>query len=527
MYRSIHTCTNGVRVLFGLSLMALAFASAAGQQPARKAPSPAKSHVTAAKVFTDPDGVRYTIKKLRKQDIKFHKLENDRVRVLPYFQYRLAREDKNYLYVKEYLIVDSTTQKAPELTKPVPEPVITTGSVDRLQFNAFDSGLPTKGQWRNNFEIADLNRDGHWDIIHGPPRKGGGGGPRVFLGDSAGHWRLWTEAVYPPASYDYGAIAVADFDADGHLDLALGAHLKGISIMLGDGAGRFRLVAKPGDLEPNPQNRFTSRAILAHDWNRDGKPDIIALGEGPGRNPTGMISSLGWAMYINQGAKGWQKLAQNATQARVFGDSLAVGDVNGDGAGDLVTASSVSNNRQVLHFGGAVAKTVALELSAASSYINTVTMADFDGDQRADIATGYLQFAGKIRRTLIEVLRLGANGIWQRQTVYTNDNGSNIYALAAGDADGDGRQDLVAADDAGTLRLFLGDGKGGFEQEQTPELTSFGKGCRGYHVRLADLDGDHRAELIAAFASEYSPSSGQPGCPNDGRLAAWKPVPKN
>jgi hypothetical protein len=43
-------------------------------------------------------------------------------------------------------------------------------------------------------------------------------------------------------------------------------------------------------------------------------------------------------------------------------------------------------------------------------------------------------------------------------------------------------------------------------------------------VQLADLNGDARAEIIAAFASEVSPLSGEPGCPNQGRLQAWAPA---
>jgi hypothetical protein len=98
-----------------------------------------------------------------------------------------------------------------------------------------------------------------------------------------------------------------------------------------------------------------------------------------------------------------------------------------------------------------------------------------------------------------------------------------ISALATGDIDGDKNTDVAALDSDGTLRLFLGDGKGGFVEEQSSEVPSLGAGCRGYHLRLVDLNADSRDEIIAAFASEPMVMSGQMGCAGNGRLQVWSP----
>ena len=58
------------------------------------------------------------------------------------------------------------------------------------RFVPFGAGLPTSGQWREGFRIADLNHDGHPDIVHGPPRKQPGP-PVIFLGDGKGGWTRW------------------------------------------------------------------------------------------------------------------------------------------------------------------------------------------------------------------------------------------------------------------------------------------------------------------------------------------------
>src|SRR5262245_42878837 len=90
---------------------------------------------------------------------------------------------------------------------------VETAALRSLVFEPFGRGLPTRGQWRNGFAVADMNGDGHPDIVHGPPRKVRGG-PVVFLGDGRGGWTVWKDARFPAAPYDYGTAAVADFNGD-------------------------------------------------------------------------------------------------------------------------------------------------------------------------------------------------------------------------------------------------------------------------------------------------------------------------
>jgi hypothetical protein len=503
----------------------LALTMTAVGHAAPKKKTPTKPAATKTEILTDPDGQRYTLKRLRKKDIRYHKRADGSVRVLPYFLYQLVREDDKYLYVKEYIAPKDEPVTPPHIAsqpkaepQPTPSPLVTLERVDRVTLTSFSEGLPTQGQWRNRFDIADMNGDGHLDIVHGPPRKGGGG-PRIFLGDSAGHWRPWKGAVYPRAGYDYGAVAVADFNGDTHLDLALAAHLKGLTVLLGDGHGAFQLSTRPEAFEPDTASRFTSRAVLAHDWNRDGKPDLIALGEGP--RPGGKTGgSFGSVVYLNQGNNQWQKIVLSA-EGGSFGDTLATGDVNNDGQPDLLTASLTFGNRKLVQYGGGEVSLAEIAVLPPHAYTYAVALADVDNDQRDDLVVGSLSQEGEQWQVPLMVLRSHSDGTWQPVMLANSNSRDVISALTVGDVDGDKNKDVAALDSDGMLRMFLGDGKGGFREEQSSEVEPLGTGCRGYHLRLVDLNADARDEIVASFASEPEVLSGQPGCAGNGRLQVW------
>jgi hypothetical protein len=103
-----------------------------------------------------------------------------------------------------------------------------------------------------------------------------------------------------------------------------------------------------------------------------------------------------------------------------------------------------------------------------------------------------------------------------------------ITALGAGDLDGDHHADLVAMTGEGEVWVLLGDGKGGFTREASPEVMGSER-CRGYAVKLADLDGDGADEVVLAMAEEPV-SSGLWGedksCPSQGGVQAWKARPR-
>jgi ABC-type polysaccharide/polyol phosphate export permease len=120
----------------------------------------------------------------------------------------------------------------PEFTELTPKQ-----SKKTIWFQESSSGLPSGGSWRNSLAVADMNGDGCPDII-APPERKGGQMPAIFLGYCKGGWKFW-DTVQWPRSIDDGSVVAADFNKDGHMDVAFGAHLSGVFVLLGDGKGNF------------------------------------------------------------------------------------------------------------------------------------------------------------------------------------------------------------------------------------------------------------------------------------------------
>ena len=416
-----------------------------------------------------------------------------------------------------------------------------------LSFVPFGAGLPTSGEWREGFRIADMNGDGHPDIVHGPPRKRPGSPPVIFLGDGKGSWALWKEARFPSLPYDYGDIEVADFNGDGHPDLALAVHFHGLLELIGDGKGGFTNAGDSSDgatsaggldFDPSGRSGFSSRALRALDWNGDGLPDLVAVGEGPRPGGGRGGASDGIVIYLNQGgpnkSNAWRKNAATLSPG-IFSDSMALGDFDGDGHLDIATGSSVLGRNDLVNLwrAGGVAAPVNFDLRGMNHYVQAVGAGDFDGDGRDDLAVAYLRLEGEVWFSVIDVFFSRDGGKWERRPLFMQASKNVAVALASGRLRGSGAPsgrkdtgpDLVALTTEGETLVYLGDGHGGFTRNDPKAIPVYGGGCRGAHVALADLDGDGRDEIVASFADEpSSPLSGKagPGCSSGGGIVAWK-----
>lgn len=182
--------------------------------------------------------------------------------------------------------------------------------------------------------VADVNGDGKPDIITTNHESDN---LTVLLGDGVGGFREAAGSPFPCGKTPF-FVAIADLNGDGKLDLAVAnwsGHPEqtandGVTILLGDGQGGFRIMAG----SPLRAGHAPSR-LATGDVNGDGLPDVV------------VTNYAGNDITILLGGKG--TFTQGATIA-VGGapDGVAVGDLNGDGKADIVVANSNENNISVL-----------------------------------------------------------------------------------------------------------------------------------------------------------------------------------
>lgn len=467
----------------------------------------------------------------------------DRVQLHHGLRYQVAKHDATHFWIKVYepshklevpkVVVETEADRAAKLAV---ETAYTTdaGEVDRLSFVAFDAGLPRTGQWRNGFDVADMNADGHLDIVFGPARKSTPR-PNIFLGNGEGRWATW-RVRYPNFPYDYGAATVADFNNDGHLDIAYGMHLRGLLVLVGNSAGKFEPWSDGIGLEVPGQGgggtTFSSTALAPVDWDSDGDMDLLALGEGPKgvrvimEEGGSLQVANGPIIFVNHGDGTWNP---HGKASRVFGSSVAVGDFNGDGRVDFATSNN-SHNHNLLNLGGEGLdwQTERLTILRPDTFAYSVASSDLNGDQQDDLAVGYLSNEGDVWRSGVDILFSGENGNWGRKALYAVEGRFGVFAVDTGDLDGDGKTDVGVVNGRGEVKLFLGNGDGSFDEEKGPrrEFTAPIEGCKGYGLRLVDLNKDGLDEVIVALSGEGTGLPGildKPGCPGGGSIRAWSP----
>jgi hypothetical protein len=477
----------------------------------------------------DDQGRQYYVDKVPKN----HAHRVDRKTVLGQWGFPLdvVREDGQFYYYKVYKPIPV----APPAPNPGPsaeerQKILDSYRVDvkaseRLHFVPFDKGLPKSGQWRQGFAIGDMNGDGHPDIVFPPPRKASTPVPMIFLGDGKGDWSLWRDAKFPSLAYDYGDVQVGDFNGDGIPDLAFGVHLRGLIVLLGDGKGGFHNASTGLDFAHDGKPGFSTQALQIVDWKGNGKPDILALGEGPVLMGRSLSYPHGVALYLNQGNGTWKRVSGEKRSARdlvddIYGRSLTVGDFEGTGHPGFATSTSVGDRRDLVHLwqpnGGW--NTITVNEIRPMAYVWSVASADFDGDGRADLAVAYSSFELSAWRSGVDIIYSRPGGRWERRPLFIETAKEGPVALGVGDLLGDGQKDLVALTAKGEMLVFLADGKGFFTQEKAPP-PAFPGSCKGAHVALADLDGDGRDEIVASFSDEHQ-ASGR--CASDGGVTAWK-----
>ena len=269
---------------------------------------------------------------------------------------------------------------------------------------------------------------------------GAGGGPGVQFYNPDGTLRF-TATPFDPSVTGGVRTAAADFNGDGIADLVVGTGPGGPShVAILDGKDQHVLFS----LDPFEASFTGGVYVAAGDVTGDGVPDLVVTPDEGG----------GPRVRVFDGANGFAPVIDfYGIDAPAFrgGARAAVGDVNGDGVGDLVVAAGYLGGPRVAGYDG----------TSLGSGTPVKIFADF------------YAFEPTLR-----------NGVF----------------LAVGDVTGDGYADVIAGGGpGGGPRVTIFSGKALLGNQPAPVADFFaGDPANRGGVRLAvkDLDGDNKADLV-------------------------------
>jgi hypothetical protein len=322
----------------------------------------------------------------------------------------------------------------------------------------------------DSIALADFNGDGRVDLAVADNVIGVGPRVSVMLGNGDGSFQSPQHFI---AGANPRSVMAADFNGDGIIDLVVTnfdlQSSNTVSVLLGVGDGTFQ----------QPPMSYTVGLspifIAIADFNRDGVPDLavadyrsdrvsVLLGIGDGTFQEGPTLEVGY-----------------------YPVAIAVADFNADGFVDLAVANSQASSVSVLLGNGdgsfQDATTVSLDGAPVS-----VRAGDFNADGVPDLiisltidsATAIVELAGNGDGTFGFALRISP--------------GAGVLAL--GDLNADGRVDVIAGEPQ-SLTVLLSNGDGTFQRQPDVRMPLFNTAC----IVTADVNGDGLLD-VAAVASQ-------------------------
>jgi hypothetical protein len=362
-------------------------------------------------------------------------------------------------------------------------------------------GLPVGGMWRASFVVADMNKDRVPDIV-APPNRMGDGKLRIWLGDGKGAFAEWpvsfTEDGKPAPRFtiDYGAVAVGDLDGDGMMDIVSASHGKGLVALYGDGRGGFR-VARAG----LPKSDFSSQAVMLLDADGDGKLDVVASRDGPSPEQKGTVDLQQVRVYLNRGKDGFEWKKDGLTGG-FYSNSLSAWDYDGSGRADILSGSNYTGALTLLwkSQGDGTFAPVSFDAIELYAYHFTTAPGTYGKARLPAFADSYFAQANvpDPTRAVGISIYVFRDGKWERLRIWREKEGkASVSALAMGDVDGNGLDDVVFADNVRRrVRVLFQQPDGSFaelDEKLEPTIASIGQ-----WLRLADLNGDGRLDIVVS-----------------------------
>lgn len=360
---------------------------------------------------------------------------------------------------------------------------------------------------------ADYDGDFVADLFAGAPEHDPSAGPgyvAVASGQTGSAIALFQGASAGEA-FGFSIAVAGDIDADGAVDLLIGAPEPAVA----GGEGRAVLLLSAGGAVVShgvaAGDAFGASVAAGGDMNGDGFGDYAVGAPQAGFGPP---SGRGYVRVISGFGAATLRVHHGAQFGDGFGSSAASGDIDGDGAADLLVGApqlDTSRAGYVQAFSGPTGSLLKSFVGAAGDELGaSVCATSMFGGVAQDVAAGApgaLSSAGEVRvfDSQNGALLLSSAGFAAGDRL-----GSAI--AAADDTDGDGNADLIA----GAPQVFSGAATG---TGYALLVSNAQQGCRidganvgdrlGAAVASAgDIDGDGFSEVIVGAPQELPVGAG-------------------
>jgi hypothetical protein len=416
---------------------------------------------------------------------------------------------------------------------------------------------------------GDLNRDGRPDLVTASDTE-----IRLWGNPGTAFSQTWIvgAVLTEPVGVEQHAVALADLDRDGALD-----------VVAGGADGVVRLWHNPSALQGDLTNTWSTVKELpalsgsvtdveVGDMDRDGQPDLIVTSDGVSpavrlwRNP-GAAFCADWVETVDLLSAGELSLpaGQRLVVADLDGDNwldVAVGDQGGtlyawhnpgtppfgegwavglalaSAEGDLRCLIGVDlDNDAILELVGVVGNTsteavvwendggafgstwTTIPIGAWQGALLSVQSADLDGDGDPDVM---VSGQGGISALPNWLTPWTVGFVDTEHTVGVNDTWTTDMVVA--DLDRDGDLDLVTGELDGRIMAWRNDGTpfdGGWAGSEVGEVTSWWDLLA---LAAGDLDNDGDLDLVTGYYYKYGPTIWEnDGSPFDGQWS-WRQI---
>ncbi len=258
---------------------------------------------------------------------------------------------------------------------------------------------------------------------------------------------------------------------------------------------------------------FVENRVVSGDFNGDGKDDIAGF-----YHYTGETAKLKVWLALGNGLsdpQNWYIEPSTEYNAQRVNGRLVAGDFNGDGKDDIAGMYDYGNNTVRIHVwlsngSGFESEKVWYFTNGGYDALNVfdrMVAGDFNGDGKDDICSMY-DYGNNI--AVLHVWLSNGNGFTSENHWYNSGAGNYVASnvtgrIAAGDFNGDGRDDVCAIYDYGNLNaglqvwLSTGSSFNPFQLWRTTGIGKYKASSVTGRVKAGDFNGDGRDDITAMY----------------------------